>query len=104
MGCKILLRAIGKPEMIKLVPRGAARLTGEIRPADGPLRIGRDPQGEVVIADLSVSRHHARLQWEGPELILEDLGSSRGTLVNGTPVQRCSLKPGDVVRFGQSAE
>lgn len=90
--------------MMKLVPRGAARLTGEIQPAAGPLRIGRDPQGEVVISDLSVSRHHARLQWEGPELILEDLGSSRGTLVNGAPVQRCSLKPGDVVRFGQSAE
>ncbi|HWN44023.1 MAG TPA: SpoIIE family protein phosphatase [Thermoanaerobaculia bacterium] len=88
----------------KLVPRGAARLTGEIRPADGPLRIGRDPQCKVVIADLSVSRHHARLQWEGPELILEDLGSSRGTHVNGAPVRRCSLKPGDVVRFGQSAE
>lgn len=90
------------PPPFKLVPRGAARLTGEIRPADGPLRIGRDPQCEVVVADLSVSRQHARLHWEGPELILEDLGSSRGTHVNGVPVQRCALKPGDVVRFGQT--
>jgi serine phosphatase RsbU (regulator of sigma subunit)/pSer/pThr/pTyr-binding forkhead associated (FHA) protein len=90
--------------MIKLVPRGAARLTGEIRPADGPLRIGRDPKCEVVLADLSVSRQHAQLHWEGSDLILEDLGSSRGTLVNGAPVKRCALKPGDVVCFGQSAE
>ncbi len=92
------------PHPLKLVPCGVKSLTGEIRPAGRPLRIGRDTQCEIVISDLAVSRQHARVQWEGADLVLEDLGSSRGTYVNGAPVQRCTLKTGDVVRFGQHAE
>jgi len=92
------------PHPLKLVPRGVTSLTGEIRPVGKPLRIGRDMQCEIVISDLAVSRQHARVQWEDGHLILEDLGSSRGTWVNGAPIQRCALKTGDVVRFGQHAE
>src|SRR5258705_11862784 len=91
------------PHPLKLVPRGAL-LTGEIRPAGRPLFVGRAPHCEVVLSDLAVSRQHARLQWEGGDLIVEDLASSRGTYLNGLPIQRSALKPGDVLRFGQHAE
>lgn len=89
---------------LKLVRRGGPALTGEIRPADRPLQIGRGTSCDVVLADLAVSRRHARIRWQDEELVLEDLGSSGGTYVNGERVQRCSLRPGDVVRFGSKTE
>ena len=88
---------------LKLVPRGAL-LTGEIRPADRPLCVGRAPHCEVVLPDPAVSRQHARLRWEGADLIVEDLASSRGTYVNGVRIERSALRPGDVLRFGLQAE
>ncbi len=92
------------PRPIRLVPRGATVLTAEIRPSAQPLEIGRDRGCDVVIPDLAVSRRHARLSWEGPDLVLEDLGSSGGTYRNGARVERCALGPGDVVRFGRHVE
>jgi pSer/pThr/pTyr-binding forkhead associated (FHA) protein len=89
---------------LKLVRRGGPALVGEIRPAGRPLQIGREMSCDVVLADLAVSRRHARLLWENTELVLEDLGSSGGTWVNGRRVERCSLRPGDVVRFGTKSE
>ena len=89
---------------LKLVRRGGPASTGEIRPAGSPLRIGRDTSCDVVLADLAVSRRHARIEWQDTELVLEDLGSSGGTWVNGARVERCSLRRGDVVRFGRKTE
>ncbi|MGH9362052.1 MAG: FHA domain-containing protein, partial [Thermoanaerobaculia bacterium] len=92
------------PRPLRLVPRGAAVLTADIRPSIRPLEIGRDRSCEVVIPDLAVSRRHARLLWDGVELVLEDLGSSGGTFRNGERVSRSALRPGDVVRFGRHVE
>lgn len=89
---------------LKLVRRGGPALTGEIRPDGRPLQIGRATTCDVVLADLAVSRRHARLRCQGADLVLEDLGSSGGTWVNGARVERCSLQLGDVVRFGRKTE
>ena len=89
---------------LKLVRRGGPALTGEIRPAGKPLQIGRGTSCDIVLADLAVSRRHARIHWQDEELVLEDLGSSGGTYVNGARVERCSLEPGDLVRFGRKTE
>lgn len=90
--------------LLKLLRRGGPALTGEIRPVDRPLRIGRATSCDIVLADLAVSRRHALIQWQGAELELEDLGSSGGTFVNGTRIDRCSLRLGDIVRFGRKTE
>ncbi len=70
----------------------------------GALRFGRDPSCDVVIAEPTVSRRHAEVSWDGRELVVEDLGSSGGTFVNGARVQRSALHPGDVVRLGPRTE
>jgi pSer/pThr/pTyr-binding forkhead associated (FHA) protein len=66
------------------------------------LTIGRDSMNEIVINDAEVSRRHARLTFQGGKYVLEDLGSTNGTFVNG---QRLAgprvLKPGEVVSFGE---
>jgi pSer/pThr/pTyr-binding forkhead associated (FHA) protein len=66
------------------------------------LTIGRDSANEIVINDAEVSRRHARLTFQGGKYVLEDLGSTNGTFVNG---QRLAgprvLKSGEVVSFGE---
>lgn len=66
------------------------------------LTIGRDSSNAVAINDSEVSRRHARLSFQGGKYVVEDLGSTNGTFVNG---QRLSgpvvLKPGDVVSLGE---
>jgi serine phosphatase RsbU (regulator of sigma subunit) len=66
--------------------------------------VGRAPDVGLSIADPFLSRRHSRFFRSGPALLVEDLGSRNGTLVNGqaiatpTPVQA-----GDVVQISQSA-
>ncbi len=76
----------------------------EVRPTPGPptpLRIGRCCDNDVVISDLSVSRHHARLIPEAPgEWLLLDLGSSNGTFVGGRRVERARVRDGDLIGVG----
>lgn len=66
------------------------------------LNVGRDSTNEIVINDAEVSRRHARLTFQGGKYVLEDLGSTNGTFVNG---QRLAgprvLKAGEVVSFGE---
>lgn len=66
------------------------------------LTIGRDASNGVAINDAEVSRKHSRLSFQGGKYVVEDLGSTNGTFVNG---QRLAgpmvLKPGDVVSLGE---
>jgi pSer/pThr/pTyr-binding forkhead associated (FHA) protein len=63
--------------------------------------IGRESSVDVVISSSAVSRRHARLMREREGYILEDLGSSNGTYLNGERlVGRQPLKSGDQIRLG----
>jgi serine phosphatase RsbU (regulator of sigma subunit) len=77
---------------------------GRVRIGDAPVRIGREPSCDVLLADLTVSRRHARVVWEGADLVVEDLDSSGGTFVNGERVSRAVVRPGDVIRLGPRVE
>ena len=66
------------------------------------LVIGRDATHAVSINDAEVSRKHARLTFQGGKYVIEDLGSTNGTFVNGQRlVSPAVLKPGDVVSLGE---
>jgi pSer/pThr/pTyr-binding forkhead associated (FHA) protein len=70
-------------------------------PLDGrPLTVGRAADADVVVADPLVSRHHARLAPRSGRLVLVDLGSTNGTLVNGQRVRESVVGPGDRVQLG----
>lgn len=62
--------------------------------------VGRRGSASLAIEDESISRMHARLDREDGELIVSDLKSRNGTLVNDEPVTRQSLQPGDILTFG----
>ncbi len=78
--------------------------SGTIYPLDtAELSLGRDPSCDIHIDSPGVSRRHARLLLQGQETILEDLGSSNGTFVNGVRLRpSSSLAPGDEIRLGQA--
>ncbi|HYR27311.1 MAG TPA: FHA domain-containing serine/threonine-protein kinase [Thermoanaerobaculia bacterium] len=62
--------------------------------------VGRDRTCSIVLSHPAVSRRHARITLSGPSPLLEDLQSANGTYVNNARIDRATLKPGDIVRFG----
>jgi hypothetical protein len=66
------------------------------------LIVGRGSDAGIVLVEEMVSRRHARILLSGPELVIEDLGSTNGTFVNGEKIQRSTLKEGDRVLIGTS--
>lgn len=64
------------------------------------LLIGRDSECDLAIADDSVSRRHATLEWDGQHHVVRDLGSTNGTFVGEQRVQSFTLCCGDRIRFG----
>ncbi|MFN3926048.1 MAG: adenylate/guanylate cyclase domain-containing protein [Pseudanabaenaceae cyanobacterium] len=63
--------------------------------------IGRHPDNHICNSHLSLSRHHAEIILEGQKVILIDKDSRNGTFVNNLRIQRCELKDGDEIRFGE---
>lgn len=71
---------------------------------DDAVEAGRDEScGIAFVGEDSISRKHARLiRTEDGQTMLEDLGSTNGTFVNGVKIaQPTKLQPGDTVQFGQ---
>jgi pSer/pThr/pTyr-binding forkhead associated (FHA) protein len=66
-----------------------------------PLRLGRAPDSDIVLADKSVSKQHAEFAFENEGWLVRDLGSSNGVLVNGEPVAERQLGVGDRVQLGR---
>lgn len=85
------------------VEKGQRSLRGLHVDILGPVVIGRSPSSDIVIDEPYVSSTHARLTLQGPALVLEDLGSTNGTLVNGHPIdQPVTLRDSDEVQVGDT--
>jgi len=68
---------------------------------DRTTTVGRHPDSDIFLDDITVSRHHCRFLNEGRVLEVEDSGSTNGTYVNGERVDRSQLSPGDEVIVGK---
>jgi pSer/pThr/pTyr-binding forkhead associated (FHA) protein len=53
-----------------------------------PVSIGRYVDNRVQLDDPAVSRHHVVVEWNGPKIVLCDLGSTNGTFFQGFPLAR----------------
>lgn len=84
------------------VEKGPREIRGITLPVTGPLVVGRSPGADIVINDTFVSGRHARIGPMGDRLMVEDLQSTNGTLVNGAPVEGAvSLQSGDRIGIGE---
>ena len=68
----------------------------------GEMLVGRSGDVQIVLSEDMVSRRHARIQFDGQRITIEDLGSTNGTFVNGEKIKRADLKEGDRVLIGSS--
>lgn len=77
---------------------------GGVIPVRGEISIGRKNDNLLILDDPYASGHHARVYMKNNDCILEDLGSTNGTLLNGEKVNgREYLNAGDEIRIGSTA-
>jgi pSer/pThr/pTyr-binding forkhead associated (FHA) protein len=67
----------------------------------GPWSVGRSDDNDVVVKDPNISRKHAKLVRSENGFLVEDLGSTNGTLLGGAPIDRERIDDGDEITFGQ---
>ena len=67
------------------------------------IKIGKANDNDFVVNDPHVSRHHAKLvREEGGCWLLEDLGSTNGTFVNGSQIVKKHVTPSDTIKLGDN--
>lgn len=85
-----------------LVVRAGGGRVGESFPVYGErMAIGRRPDSEVFLDDITVSRDHALLINRGDQWFLDDCGSLNGTYVNRSRIDSHRLEDGDEVQIGK---
>jgi pSer/pThr/pTyr-binding forkhead associated (FHA) protein len=87
--------------MAKLILKYEASVLKEISLKQASITIGRTPGNDVVIDNLAVSGHHAKVYYETDKFVLEDLNSLNGTFVNNQRVRKSYLKNGDEILIGK---
>lgn len=68
---------------------------------DDRTTIGRHPDSDIFLDDVTVSRRHAEVRREGEAVFLSDVGSLNGTYLNRTRIDSGSLRSGDEVQIGK---
>jgi pSer/pThr/pTyr-binding forkhead associated (FHA) protein len=85
-----------------LVIRSGGGRAGEAFPVSGErMTIGRSPDAEVFLDDVTVSRNHALLVRRRDGLYIDDLGSLNGTYVNRRRIESHRLQDGDELQIGK---
>ncbi len=85
-----------------LVVRGGGGRVGESFPIEGErIRIGRRPESEVFLDDITVSRDHALIIRRGDHWFIDDGGSLNGTYVNRSRIESHRLEEGDELQIGK---
>ncbi|GLZ81272.1 hypothetical protein Afil01_60790 [Actinorhabdospora filicis] len=95
-----------QPGMPMGTPAGAKLISGDGRQyaiAMGQTTIGRGEQAQIRLPDVGISRRHARVDYDGNQVLVTDLGSTNGTLVNGQRITTVAIRLGDVIQLGTTS-
>ena len=85
-----------------LVVRSGGGRAGELFAIDSErMMIGRSPECDIFLDDVTVSRRHALVLRGNGSSTIEDLGSLNGTYVNRRRVEKAQLEDGDEVQIGK---
>lgn len=83
-------------------------ISGKYQGGEFPLRldreiiVGRSSDLDMVLVEDMVSRKHAKITASAEQIIIQDLGSTNGTFVNGEKIKKARLKDGDRILIGTS--
>lgn len=93
----------GDREWNLFIEKGPRSIQGINVPIRGPILVGRAASSDIVVADNCVSGRHARFIVHDDELMVEDLNSTNGTVVNKRPITGTArLRDGDRVVIGDT--
>jgi len=85
-----------------LVVRSGGGMAGQVfQPPEGKTLVGRSPECEIFLDDVTVSRRHAELERAGETFTIRDLGSLNGTYVNRGRIESAVLEDDDEVQIGK---
>ena len=84
-----------------VVRSGGGRAGETFRPQGDRTRIGRSPDCEVFLDDVTVSRNHAQLVERDGGWFVEDQGSLNGTFVNRSRIDASPVENGDEIQIGK---
>lgn len=75
---------------------------GSVYLLQGEFTIGRKPNNSLILSDPFVSGNHAKIYFKNDEYIIEDLGSTNGTILNGEALEEKSyLIIDDEIKIGE---
>ena len=86
----------------KLISANANDIASEISLPSFPVTIGRGLQVDIQVPDQWTSRQHCRIVRAETQLVVQDLGSTYGTFVNGQAIVEATLNHGDTLTVGIS--
>src|SRR5258706_7351920 len=73
---------------------------GQVYPLVSSLKIGKAPDNDVVIDHPTVSRNHLVVRRHGDQFLVQDLGSTNGTFIDGAQVREGYLRAGALLEVG----
>ena len=85
--------------LVQIYPTGPG-MGSRFNLKDSTVILGRAQECDICLEDLSISRHHVRIQPGMDGYYVIDLQSTNGTFINDKPVSMCKLKDGDYLRIG----
>jgi len=91
-----------RPEDACIIVIYGPELGKRLQLGTAPFEIGRSAKNDLFIDQESVSRHHARIVFDGRLYWLQDQKSTNGTFVNDESIREKELRDGDQVRIGRS--
>ena len=75
-------------------------LGGQTKTIEGQISIGRRKDNDIIIDEQTISGNHCKIELENNQYVISDLGSTNGTLVNGTKISKIQINLGDTIDLG----
>ena len=91
----------GAPDKAMVVVHRGANKGSRYLISEERTSIGRSPESEIFLDDVTVSRSHAVIERNGSTFALNDLGSLNGTYINNQSLKTAPLTCGDEIQIGK---